>query len=211
MYFDEFVQFNTQVSSELFLSIFDCLHQCVPCAQNFFILKANYLKVLQRKSLEPDSQVKCIVPKCFELPPPLSDKMLNRVTQFEKEPGPSAAQSPQERFRRSSLQSLQSIKVPKRLTIRHRSIFQAPEDSPTRSVGPAASYFELNLSNQREIKDEDGFTTINRDHHNTPADQSHAHLHANEKKEGSRACGMKHEGQLPRKSSTGPSASLDAV
>ena len=42
MYFDEFVQFNEKVSSELFYPIFDCLYDLVPCVQNYFVLKANF-------------------------------------------------------------------------------------------------------------------------------------------------------------------------
>jgi hypothetical protein len=42
MYFDEFVQFAEEVSSEFVLAVFDSLYQYVPCVKNFLLLKNSY-------------------------------------------------------------------------------------------------------------------------------------------------------------------------
>ena len=39
MFFDEFVTFSEEVSSELFYAVMDPLYHFVPCAQNFMIFK----------------------------------------------------------------------------------------------------------------------------------------------------------------------------
>jgi hypothetical protein len=46
MYFDEFVEFSEQISSEFVYAIFDTLYQCVPCIKNFFHLRHNFRKTL---------------------------------------------------------------------------------------------------------------------------------------------------------------------
>lgn len=40
--FDDYLNFNKQVSSEMFYSIMSVLHERLPCAPNFFRLKKIY-------------------------------------------------------------------------------------------------------------------------------------------------------------------------
>lgn len=42
MYFDEFIKVAKDDTSELFVSIFNCIYECVPCVKNFFIMRAKY-------------------------------------------------------------------------------------------------------------------------------------------------------------------------
>ncbi len=46
LYFRDFVQLATNYTGELFLSIFDCIHQYVPCVKNIFLLRKNYQELL---------------------------------------------------------------------------------------------------------------------------------------------------------------------
>ena len=46
IYFDEFVKLQKEVTSELFVCIYDCIWRYVPCAKNFLIMRANYLEFL---------------------------------------------------------------------------------------------------------------------------------------------------------------------
>ena len=46
IFFDEFLKITESVTSELFVSIFDCIYQCCPLVKNFFIMRANYLHLL---------------------------------------------------------------------------------------------------------------------------------------------------------------------
>jgi Ca2+-binding EF-hand superfamily protein len=46
IYFDEFVQLAKEVTSELFLCIFNCIYEYVPCVKNFFLMKAKYKEFL---------------------------------------------------------------------------------------------------------------------------------------------------------------------
>ena len=42
MFFDEFCKYNIDVNSDLFVSIYDCIYQYIPCASNFLLMRANY-------------------------------------------------------------------------------------------------------------------------------------------------------------------------
>ena len=42
MYFDEFMKVAEGDTSELFVSIFNCIYECVPCVKNFFIMRHKY-------------------------------------------------------------------------------------------------------------------------------------------------------------------------
>jgi hypothetical protein len=42
MTLQEFKEFNTKVSSEMFFSLMSLLHGSLPCAPNFFRMKKNY-------------------------------------------------------------------------------------------------------------------------------------------------------------------------
>ena len=80
MFFDEFTQFCKEISSELFVAIFDPLYEYVPCIQNYMILRANYQKLLTQDlawklQVQPNHSF-------IELPPPLSTKQLEKVTNY---------------------------------------------------------------------------------------------------------------------------------
>jgi hypothetical protein len=47
MYFDEFKTLATEVTSELFVCIYYCIYQYIPCVKNFLILRENYISYLQ--------------------------------------------------------------------------------------------------------------------------------------------------------------------
>ena len=47
MYFDEFVNLAKEVTSELFLGIYDCVYQNIPCAKNFLVMRQNYISFLK--------------------------------------------------------------------------------------------------------------------------------------------------------------------
>jgi len=79
IYFPEFVELTTKVTSELMLGIFDCIYSCIPCCHNFFQLRANFKRMLNTHKIDPHLQFK--EPVGITLPPPLSDKMLNRVVE----------------------------------------------------------------------------------------------------------------------------------
>ena len=42
IYFDEFVDIAKHVASDLFSCIYDCFYRCVPCVQNFLLMKAHF-------------------------------------------------------------------------------------------------------------------------------------------------------------------------
>lgn len=42
IYFDEFCALATQVTSELFLAVYDCIYQYIPCVKNFCIMRAHF-------------------------------------------------------------------------------------------------------------------------------------------------------------------------
>lgn len=75
MFLDEFIQFTTQISSEFVYPIFDTMYQCVPCIQNFFKLRHNYLNILYSKGNNMDLQQ----PEFVTLPPPISSKLQERL------------------------------------------------------------------------------------------------------------------------------------
>jgi Ca2+-binding EF-hand superfamily protein len=47
MYFDEFVKLAEEATSELFVAVFDCIYQCVPCVKNFLLLRANFQQFIK--------------------------------------------------------------------------------------------------------------------------------------------------------------------
>lgn len=42
MYFEEFKKLSEECTSELFVSIFDCIYNFVPCVKNFMVMRANF-------------------------------------------------------------------------------------------------------------------------------------------------------------------------
>ena len=83
MYFDEFVKVAHEDTSELFVSIFNCIYECVPCVKNFFLMRSQYVKFLQSGGcLE-----KGIVFKPYTytvLMPPVTDKMKFYISEYEE-------------------------------------------------------------------------------------------------------------------------------
>ena len=43
IYFDEFIKITKEITSELYVSIFDCLYSCIPLVKNYIILRNNYI------------------------------------------------------------------------------------------------------------------------------------------------------------------------
>ena len=71
MYFDEFCLTAKEVTSEFFISIYDCIYNYIPCAKNFLILRSNYedsLKQNLREELRPKRKLQ-------QLKPPITSKM----------------------------------------------------------------------------------------------------------------------------------------
>lgn len=75
MYFDEFKSLATCKTSELFLAIYDCIYQYIPCVKNFLILKANYKKMIMKEVLLSNKNPYNLI----ELKPPSTRKMVKRI------------------------------------------------------------------------------------------------------------------------------------
>lgn len=82
MYFDEFVQLTEEVTSEFMFAILDTLYQYVPCIQNYCMLKANYTHLLKTQLAESSDEIKYVQPTAVTLAPPLSDKAVDRATEY---------------------------------------------------------------------------------------------------------------------------------
>lgn len=51
IYFDEFVKLSETLGSELYVAVIDCIYKCVPCVKNFFLIRANYIHMLEKEDL----------------------------------------------------------------------------------------------------------------------------------------------------------------
>lgn len=49
MYFDEFCTLAKDVTSELFVSIYDCVYNCIPCVKNFLQMRCKFQDMLMRQ------------------------------------------------------------------------------------------------------------------------------------------------------------------
>jgi len=78
MYFDEFVKLAKEVTSELFVVIFDCIYQCVPCVKNFLMLRANFYHFI-KLNMDPCFAVQ---PTFTVLMPPTTVKIQERITEY---------------------------------------------------------------------------------------------------------------------------------
>ena len=47
MYFDEFQKLASEVTSELFACVYNCIYSYVPCVKNFLIMRENYVSFLK--------------------------------------------------------------------------------------------------------------------------------------------------------------------
>ena len=65
--FEEYCNFNKNVSSEMFYSIMSVLHERLPCAQNFFRLKKIYrAKIVNTRKCQSPSR-KIASPSMFKV------------------------------------------------------------------------------------------------------------------------------------------------
>ena len=83
MYFDEFVKLAHDVTSELFVSIFNCIYEYVPCVKNFFLMRAKYIQFLQSDI----SKERGITFKPYThtvLMPPITKKMKDHISVIEE-------------------------------------------------------------------------------------------------------------------------------
>ena len=60
--FDEYCEFNKNVSSEMFFSIMSILHERLPCSRNFFRMKKYYKKNLNVDNNRPSPSQKIASP-----------------------------------------------------------------------------------------------------------------------------------------------------
>ena len=56
IYFEEFCCINIQVCSDLYMAVFDCIYNCVPCVKNAFALKTNYYSMVSMETGEKVEQ-----------------------------------------------------------------------------------------------------------------------------------------------------------
>jgi len=100
MYFDEFIRLAREVTSELFLCIYDCIYQYVPCVKNFLILRRNYINFLQT-TMADHRELKFKPYTYTILMPPVTRKMQERVIESVVSP----IESPASLHQRKALQT----------------------------------------------------------------------------------------------------------
>jgi|TARA_B110000285_G_scaffold233786_1_gene308655 hypothetical protein len=80
MYFDEFMRLAEDVTSELFICVYNCIYQYIPCAKNFLIMKENYNKFL--KSQKALSKGVVFKPYTYKiLMPPITKKLIDQFSE----------------------------------------------------------------------------------------------------------------------------------
>lgn len=77
LYFDEFCALTEKVTSELFLAVYDCIHQCVPCVKNFLTLRTNFKAFV---NTQEENGIPRADYQYLTLAPPISDKMVQRMS-----------------------------------------------------------------------------------------------------------------------------------
>ena len=85
MYFDEFQKLASDVTSELFVCVYNCIYQYVPCVKNFLMLRENYITYLKG----PKSKQLGIEFKPYThtiLMPPVLKKMLDKISEVDELP-----------------------------------------------------------------------------------------------------------------------------
>ena len=78
MYFNEFKQLALTEASDLFLAIYDTIYQCIPCANNFLVMRENYKQILQSKAAN-DCGISFVQYTQQYLVNPVLDKMVGRI------------------------------------------------------------------------------------------------------------------------------------
>lgn len=53
MSYSDYAEVNKEVSSEMFYSVMSVLYERLPCSQNFFRMKENYLQMMEKKKKQP--------------------------------------------------------------------------------------------------------------------------------------------------------------
>ena len=84
MYFDEFKTLCNEVTSELFLCVYDCIYQYIPCVRNFLVLRNRYKMFLESKECRKRT-VTAKLYSCKILMPPITKKMVDRISEFKEE------------------------------------------------------------------------------------------------------------------------------
>ena len=78
MYFDEFQKLATDVTSELFACVYNCIYSYVPCVKNFLIMRDNYVTYLKSQEAK-DLGVEYKPYTYTVLMPPVTKKMLDKI------------------------------------------------------------------------------------------------------------------------------------
>lgn len=87
IYFNEFCRLCREVTCELYFPIFDQIYQNVPCVKNFFVMRAHYLAYLRAHSKGSINFIKQEI-----LMPPISTKLVDRLTEYREVPKPKTLQ-----------------------------------------------------------------------------------------------------------------------
>ena len=80
MYFDEFIDLAKEVTSDLFLCIYDCIYSYIPLVQNFLLMRAhykNYLETSIQLRVEADFEYRAYTYQI--LMPPVLKKNLDKI------------------------------------------------------------------------------------------------------------------------------------
>ena len=83
MYFDEFQKLATDVTSELFACVYNCIYQYVPCVKNFLLMRENYMAFL-KSSKAKSFRIEFKPYTHTVLMPPVSKKMLDKISDFDE-------------------------------------------------------------------------------------------------------------------------------
>jgi hypothetical protein len=73
LFFDEFCCINTQVCSDLYMAVFDCIYSCVPCVKNAYGLKVNYYSMVESETGEK------VIQNYKSLAKPILKKFLEKI------------------------------------------------------------------------------------------------------------------------------------
>lgn len=73
LYFGEFCKLCTEVTSELYMVIFDQIYQHVPLVKTFFMMRSNFISYLASQNIQFPA------PNLLVLMPPITNKMVDRV------------------------------------------------------------------------------------------------------------------------------------
>ena len=122
MYFDEFTKLAQECTSELFISIYDSIYQCIPCVKNFLIMRANYKNLLKtRENIY-------VAPTFTVLMPPSTTKGLEKITEYIDT---SPQKKKEKYFKRESLMKSKLVSHQNISGYASFSVEKTSSDSPT--------------------------------------------------------------------------------